>query len=56
MMPISAMVLSDVKFAWPWLLAVAALVPWLLILLHRWSEKRARRNSHKSPDGTEGAC
>jgi Ca-activated chloride channel homolog len=43
MMPSPAMVLSDVRFAWPWLLAVAALVPWLLILLHRWSEKRARR-------------
>ena len=31
------------KFAWPWVLAAAAIVPVLVVLLHRWSEARARR-------------
>lgn len=30
------------KFALPWFLAAAALVPVVLLLLHRWSERRAR--------------
>lgn len=31
------------KFAWPWILAAAVLVPLLAVLLHRWSEARAQR-------------
>ncbi len=31
------------KFAWPWILLAAVLVPVLGILLHRWSEGRARQ-------------
>jgi len=32
-----------VKFAWPWVLLAAAIVPVLLVLLSRWSEGRARK-------------
>ena len=31
------------KFAWPWVLIAAAVVPVLAVLLHRWSEARALR-------------
>ena len=31
------------KFAWPWILVAAALVPALLVLLSRWSEARGRK-------------
>lgn len=31
------------KFAWPWFLIAAVLVPVLAVLLHRWSEGRALR-------------
>lgn len=31
------------KFAWPWVLIAAAIVPALAVLLHRWSEARAQR-------------
>jgi Ca-activated chloride channel family protein len=31
------------KFAWPWVLGAAAIVPVLAVLLHRWSEGRALR-------------
>src|SRR5262245_43546925 len=34
---------ASMKFALPWFLVAAALVPLLLLGLHRWSEGRAKR-------------
>jgi Ca-activated chloride channel homolog len=43
MTPTAAMLLSDLKFAWPWVLIATVLVPLALMELHHWSEKRAKR-------------